>query len=115
MFLKIASRSLMFLSIILSHIILFIDFFLIRKFRKLKQNVKINLIKLSTVALTKVFYNKFNFISLILSKLFKKDVEFELIKIYYPVNESFILAKSIGLLGQKLRKRFKYFDRRWNT
>ena len=44
-----------------------------------------------------------------LSKKFKKPVEFELIRLHYPINESFILAKSIGKLGNKIRRRFKYF------
>ena len=49
------------------------------------------------------------FLSNILSKYLKKSVEFELIRLYNPNNESFILAKSIGILGNKIRRRFKYF------
>lgn len=45
----------------------------------------------------------------ILSNYLKKSVEFELIRLHYPINESFILAKSIGKLGNKIRRRFKYF------
>lgn len=59
------------------------------------------------------FFNKFDkllkFLAQILSKYLKKTVEFDLIRIHYPINDSHILAKSIGILGNKIRRRFKYF------
>ena len=39
-----------------------------------------------------------------LSKYLKKPVELELIRLYYPYNDSQILANSIGLLSKKIRK-----------
>lgn len=53
--------------------------------------------------------NKLELLGQILSKLLKKNVEFELIRLHYPVNETQILAKSIAILGNKIRRRFKYF------
>lgn len=49
------------------------------------------------------------YLAQILSKYLHKNVQFELIKLHYPINESHILAKSIGILGNKIRRRFKYF------
>ena len=42
-----------------------------------------------------------------LSKYLKKPVELELIKLYYPYNDSQILANSIGLLSKNIRNRFR--------
>lgn len=42
-----------------------------------------------------------------LSKCFKKPVELELIRLYYPYNDSQILANSIGLLSKNIRNRFR--------
>ena len=42
-----------------------------------------------------------------LSKYLKKPVELELIRLYYPYNDSQILANSIGLLSKKIRNRFR--------
>lgn len=77
----------------------------INKFRKLKKNIQINLIKLSNVGLTKVFYNKFKFLSLILSKLFKKPVEFDLTRLHYPYNDSTILVNLLGIMINKIKLR----------
>lgn len=77
----------------------------INKFRKLKKNIKINLIKLSNVGLTKVFYNKFKILSLILSKLFKKPVEFDLTRLHYPYNDSTILVNLLGIMINKIKLR----------
>lgn len=52
---------------------------------------------------------KLEFLAQILSKLLKKNVEFELIRLHYPINESQILAKSVAILGNIIRRRFKYF------
>jgi hypothetical protein len=45
-------------------------------------------------------YN-FNQLTLILAKIFKKDVELELVKLHYPYHNSDILAKFIALNGKK--------------
>ena len=42
-----------------------------------------------------------------LSKYLKKPVELELIRLYYPYNDSQILANSIGLLSKNIRNRFR--------
>ena len=52
------------------------------------------------------YYNKLEILVKLLSKLFKKSVELELIRIYSPQNESNILANLIGILSLfiKIRK-----------
>lgn len=63
---------------------------------------------------TKINFLKFNknlleLLLQILSKYLKKNVELDLTRLHYPVNEGFVLAKAIGILGNKFRRRFKYF------
>lgn len=75
------------------------------KFRKLKQNVRIKLRNLSNVALTKVFSNKFKILTIILSKLFKKPVEFDLTRLHYCYNDSNILVNLLGIMINKIKLR----------
>ena len=42
-----------------------------------------------------------------LSKCLKKPVELELVRLYYPYNDSQILANSIGLLSKNIKNRFR--------
>jgi len=75
------------------------------KFRKLKKNVRVKLRNLSNVALTKVFSNKFNILTLILSKLFKKPVELDLTRLHYAYNDSNILVNLLGIMINKIKLR----------
>src|SRR6266853_127447 len=51
-------------------------------------------------------YNKLEKLVNLLSKLFKKSVELELIRIYSPKNESNILANLIGILSNFIKFRY---------
>lgn len=75
------------------------------KFKKIKKNIKIKLRDLSNIALTKVFANKFKILSSIISKLFKKPVEFDLIRLHYPYNDSNILVNLLGVMVNKIKLR----------
>jgi hypothetical protein len=50
-------------------------------------------------------YNKLDKLVNLLSKLFKKSVELELIRIYSPQNESNILANFTGILSESIKFR----------
>ena len=52
-------------------------------------------------------HNQLQFLCSNLSKYLKKPVELELIRLYYPYNESQILANTIGLLSKNIRNRFR--------
>jgi len=75
------------------------------KFRKLKKNIRVRLRNLSNVALTKVFSNKFNLLTIILSKLFKKPVELDLTRLHYAYNDSNILVNLLGIMINKIKLR----------
>nr|YP_009504974.1 ribosomal protein S3 [Lyophyllum decastes]AWW14093.1 ribosomal protein S3 [Lyophyllum decastes] len=75
------------------------------KFRKIKLNVRIKLRNLSNITLTKIFSNKFRNLSLILNKFFKKPVEFDLIRLHYPYNDSNILVNLLGIMINKIKLR----------
>nr|YP_009504987.1 ribosomal protein S3 [Lyophyllum shimeji]AWW14106.1 ribosomal protein S3 [Lyophyllum shimeji] len=75
------------------------------KFRKIKLNVRIKLRNLSNITLTKIFSNKFKFLSLILNKFFKKPIEFDLIRLHYPYNDSNILVNLLGIMINKIKLR----------
>nr|YP_009517150.1 ribosomal protein S3 [Asterophora parasitica]AYE93053.1 ribosomal protein S3 [Asterophora parasitica] len=75
------------------------------KFRKIKLNTRIKLRNLSNLTLTKVFPNKFKELCLILNKLFKKPVEFDLIRLHYPYNDSNILVNLLGIMINKIKLR----------
>ena len=51
--------------------------------------------------------NKFQLLCVKLSKFLRKPVELELIRLYYPYNDSQILANSIGILSKNIRNRFR--------
>jgi hypothetical protein len=53
-----------------------------------------------------LYYNKLEKLVKLLSKLFKKSVELELIRIYSPQNESNILANLIGILSNFIKFRY---------
>ena len=53
-----------------------------------------------------LYYNKLELLVNLLSKLFKKSVELELIRIYSPQNESNILANLIGILSNFIKFRY---------
>ena len=76
---------------------------LYRKFRNIKISVRIKLRKLSNVTITKVFPERFKKLCEILSNLFKKPVELDLIRLHYPYNDSNILVNLLGLMINKKR------------
>jgi len=76
-----------------------------RRFRRIKKTTKINLIKLSNYNLIKIFPNKFNILCNILSNLFKKPVELNLIRLHYPYLDSNILVNLLGIMINKIRLR----------
>jgi len=53
-----------------------------------------------------LYYNKLKKLINLLSKLFKKSIELELIRIYSPQNESNILANLIGILSNFIKFRY---------
>ena len=53
--------------------------------------------------------NKFQLLCVKLSKFLRKPVELELVRLHYRYNETHILAKTLGLLGDKFRRPFRYF------
>jgi hypothetical protein len=78
---------------------------LYRNFRKININTRIKLRKLSIYNITKIFPNKFKFLCEILSNLFKKNVELELIRLHYPYNDSNILANLLAIMINKIKLR----------
>jgi hypothetical protein len=75
------------------------------KFRKIKINVRIKLRKLSNISLIKVFPDKLKQLCDILSNLFKKPVELDLIRLHYPYNDSNILVNLLGIMINKIKLR----------
>jgi hypothetical protein len=55
-------------------------------------------------------YNKLEKLVNLLSKLFKRSVELELIRIYSPQNESNILANLIGILSNFIKLRYIHMN-----
>jgi hypothetical protein len=78
---------------------------LYRNFRKININTRIKLRKLSIYNITQIFPNKFKFLCEILSNLFKKNVELELIRLHYPYNDSNILANLLAIMINKIKLR----------
>lgn len=76
-----------------------------RKFRKIKINVRIKLRKLSNVVITKIFKLKFKKLCDILSHLFNKPVQLDLIRLHYPYNDSNILVNLLGIMINKIKLR----------
>jgi hypothetical protein len=73
----------------------------LRNFNSKDLNVKINLKNLAQSNLTKVYPLKFKLICTILSKLFNKSVELELIRLHHPYYDSNILVNYIALFINK--------------
>jgi hypothetical protein len=78
---------------------------LYRKFRKININTRIKLRKLYLFNITKIFPDKFKKLCEILSNLFKKSVELDLIRLHYPYNDSNILANLLAILINRIKLR----------
>ena len=78
---------------------------LYRKIRKFQLSSRIKLRKLYLFNITKIFPNKFKNLCEILSNLFKKSVEFNLIRLHYPYNDSNILANLLAIFINKIKLR----------
>jgi Mitochondrial ribosomal protein (VAR1) len=76
-----------------------------RNLRKIKFNVRIKLRKLSNVVIIKIFKDKFKKLCDILSHLFKKPVQLDLIRLHYPYNDSNILVNLLGIMINKIKLR----------
>ena len=76
-----------------------------RNLRKIKINVRIKLRKLSNVVIIKIFKDKFKKLCDILSHLFKKPVQLDLIRLHYPYNDSNILVNLLGIMINKIKLR----------
>jgi hypothetical protein len=76
-----------------------------RKFRQLKIKVRIRLRKLSNITLSKVYQSRIKKLCDILSSLFKKPVELDLIRLHYPYNDSNILVNLLGIMINKIKLR----------
>jgi hypothetical protein len=78
---------------------------LYRKYRQINNKVRIKLRKLSNISLTKIYSDKFKILCDILSRLFKKPVELNLIRLHYPYNDSNILVNLLGIMINKIKVR----------
>jgi Mitochondrial ribosomal protein (VAR1) len=78
---------------------------LYRKFRKININNRIKLRKLYLYNITQIFPNKFKKLCEILSNLFKKPVELDLIRLHYPYNDSNILANFLAIMINRIKLR----------
>ncbi len=78
---------------------------LYRKLRKININNRIKLRKLYLYNITQIFPNKFKKLCEILSNLFKKPVELDLIRLHYPYNDSNILANFLAILINRIKLR----------
>ncbi len=78
---------------------------LYRKFRKININTRMKLSKLYLYNITQIFPNKFKKLCEILSSLFKKPVELDLIRLHYPYNDSNILAHFLAIMINRIKLR----------
>src|SRR6266550_1726135 len=78
---------------------------LYRKIRKFRVNTRVKLRKLYLYNITKIFPNKFQNLCEILSNLFKKSIEFNLIRLHYPYNDSNILANLLAIFINRIKLR----------
>ena len=78
---------------------------LYRKIRKFRLSTRIKLRKLYLNNITKVFPNKFKNLCEILSNLFQKSIEFNLIRLHYPYNDSNILANLLAIFINRIKLR----------
>ena len=58
---------------------------------------------MSNVSIVHVFNNKFEILCNILSKMFNKNVELDLIRLHYPYNNSNILVQNLSVESYKTR------------
>ena len=75
------------------------------KFNKYNIRKRIQFIKMSNVSIVHVFNKKFEILCNILSKMFNKNVELDLIRLHYPYNNSNILVNLLAMLLKKLKFR----------
>jgi hypothetical protein len=78
---------------------------LYRNFKKININTRIKLRKLYLYNITQIFPNKFKKLCEILSNLFKKQVELDLIRLHYPYNDSNILANFLAIMINRIKLR----------
>jgi len=78
---------------------------LYRKYRQIKNKVRIKLRKLSNITLNKLYPEKFKILCEILNIIFKKHVELNLIRLHYPYNDSNILVNLLGIMINKIKVR----------
>ena len=78
---------------------------LYRKFRKININTRIKLRKLYLFNISQIFPDKFKKLCEILSNLFKKPVELDLIRLHYPYNDSNILANFLAIMINRIKLR----------
>jgi len=76
-----------------------------RKFRKIKIKVRIKLRQLSNMTLSKVYPIRIKKLCELLSNLFQKPVELDLIRLHYPYNDSNILVNLLGIMINKIKLR----------
>jgi hypothetical protein len=76
-----------------------------KQFGLFKNKVKIKFKILSKFNLTKFYPDKFRKLCDILSHLFKKPVELDLIRLHYPYNDSNILVNLLGIMINKIKVR----------
>jgi hypothetical protein len=67
--------------------------------------VRIEFKKLAKINLTKIYPDKFRILCDILSHLFKKPVELNLIRLHYPYKDSNILVNLLGIMINKIKVR----------
>jgi hypothetical protein len=75
------------------------------KFRKININTRIKLRKLHLFNITQIFPDKIKALCGILSNLFKKPVELDLIRLHYPYNDSNILANLLIFMINRIKLR----------
>lgn len=75
------------------------------EFKKIKLKSRIKFIKLANKSLINIFPVKFEKLCEILSHLFKKPVELDLIRLHYPYNDSNILVQLLAILINKIKLR----------
>jgi hypothetical protein len=75
------------------------------KYKSIKRNFRLKLRKLAKMNLNYIYPNKFKNLCDIISKLFNRSVEFNLIRLHYPYNDSNILANFLGIMIKRKKVR----------
>lgn len=78
---------------------------LYRKIRKIHISTRKKLRQLYFYNISDIFPNKFKYLCQILSNLFKKSVEFNLIRLHYPYYDSNILANFLAIFINRIKLR----------